>query len=104
MPHRTGFRTAACLLATAAVGLTAILGVGTAGALAPTASPPGALPSQAYRAGDFAHGQAMSILPPGENGTVKPTQLVGVLSKSSYPPHCQDQLGKYENLLYHSST
>jgi acyl-homoserine lactone acylase PvdQ len=104
MPHRTGFRTAACLLATSAIGLTAILGSGAAGATAPAAAQPGGLPSQAYRAGDYAHGQAMSILPPGENGTVKPTQLVGVLSKSSYPPNSQDQLGKYENLLYHSST
>lgn len=105
MPHRTGFRTAACLLAVSAVGLTTALGSGSAVAAARTSTAgPTGLPSQAYRADDYARGQAMSILPPGENGTVKPTQLVGVLGKSSYPPHSQDQLGKYENLLYHSST
>jgi acyl-homoserine lactone acylase PvdQ len=103
MPHRTGFRTAACLLASSAVGITTALGTGAAGAAAPSTASTG-LPSQAYRANDFAHGQALSILPPGENGAVKQSELPGVLSGSAYPAHSQDQLGKYENLLYHSST
>ncbi|MGN6473081.1 MAG: penicillin acylase family protein, partial [Mycobacteriales bacterium] len=59
-----------------------------------------ALPSQAYRAGDYAHGQAMSILPPGENGTVTAAQIAAFELNKSRPPYSQDQLAKYENLLY----
>jgi acyl-homoserine lactone acylase PvdQ len=51
------------------------------------------LPSTAYRAGDYAHGQAMSILPPGENGLF-------TVTGGEHPANSQDQLGKYENLLY----
>ncbi|HVT63794.1 MAG TPA: penicillin acylase family protein [Mycobacteriales bacterium] len=58
------------------------------------------LPSQAYRAGDYAHGQAMSILPPGENGTVTAAQIAAFELTKARAPHSQDQLGKYENLLY----
>jgi acyl-homoserine lactone acylase PvdQ len=58
------------------------------------------LPSRTYRAHDFAHGQAMSILPPGENGLVTPAQLLAFETTKARPPHSQDQLGKYENLLY----
>ncbi len=59
-----------------------------------------ALPSQAYRAGDYAHGRAMSILPPGENGTVNAAQIAAFELDKSHAPYSQDQLGKYENLLY----
>jgi acyl-homoserine lactone acylase PvdQ len=104
MSRRTGFRAAASLLTVSAVGLAGALGVGSAGATAPTAGSAAGLPSQTYRAGDFAHGKAMSILPPGENGAVTQAQLIGVLSKKSFPPHSQDQLGKYQKLLYHASS
>jgi acyl-homoserine lactone acylase PvdQ len=103
MSRRTGFRAAASFLTVTAVGLAGAMGVGSAGAASPAAGSAG-LPSQAYRAGDFAHGKAMSILPPGENGAVTQAQLLGVLGKKSFPPHSQDQLGKYENLLYHASS
>jgi acyl-homoserine lactone acylase PvdQ len=104
MSRRTAFRTAASFLTVSAVGLTTALGAGAAGGATPTAGSSTGLPSQAYRAGDFAHGKAMSILPAGENGTVTLPQLTGVLTKSALPPHSQDQLGKYEHLLYHSSS
>jgi acyl-homoserine lactone acylase PvdQ len=108
MSRRTGFRaalrTATCLLSVCAVGLTGALAGGAAGAAAPAAGSAAGLPSQAYRAGDFAHGHAMSILPAGENGAVTQAQFPGVLTKSSFPPHSQDQLGRYEHLLYHSSS
>jgi acyl-homoserine lactone acylase PvdQ len=58
------------------------------------------LPSRAYRAHDYAHGQAMSILPPGENGLVTASQLTAFELTGARPPNSQDQLGKYENLLY----
>ncbi|HVS67644.1 MAG TPA: penicillin acylase family protein, partial [Mycobacteriales bacterium] len=58
------------------------------------------LPSQAYRAGDYAHGQAMSILPPGENGTVTAAQIAQFELTKARAPYSQDQLAKYENLLY----
>jgi acyl-homoserine lactone acylase PvdQ len=58
------------------------------------------LPSQAYRAGDYARGQAMSILPPGENGTVTAAQIAAFELTKARAPYSQDQLGKYENLLY----
>jgi acyl-homoserine lactone acylase PvdQ len=35
---------------------------------------------------------------------VKASQLLGVFSQSDYPPHSQDQLAPYENLLYHASS
>jgi hypothetical protein len=35
----------------------------------------GSGPPPTYRAHDYAHGQAMSILPPGENGLVNAAQL-----------------------------
>jgi acyl-homoserine lactone acylase PvdQ len=59
------------------------------------------LPSQAYRAGDYAHGQAMSILPPGENGSVTLPQILAFeANNSNHPADSTDQLTKYENLLY----
>ncbi len=65
------------------------------------ASPPAAsAPSHAYRADDYAHGQAMSILPPGENGLVNPVDALKFELAGQRPPGSQDQLGKYANLLY----
>jgi acyl-homoserine lactone acylase PvdQ len=57
-------------------------------------------PSHAYRAGDYADGQAMSILPPGENGLVNATDALQFELLGTRPAASQDQLGKYANLLY----
>jgi acyl-homoserine lactone acylase PvdQ len=73
----------------------------TAAALASGEGPAGAAaPSHAYRAGDYADGQAMSILPPGEHGLVNTTDALQFLLLGKRPAASQDQLGKYANLLY----
>ena len=53
-----------------------------------------------YRVNDYADGQAMSILPPGENGLVNTTDLAKFEATGQRPPASQDQLGKYNDLLY----
>jgi acyl-homoserine lactone acylase PvdQ len=58
-----------------------------------------AQPSTAYRANDYADGQAMSILPPGENGLVNATDAIAA-QNGTRPPGSQDQLRKYAGLLY----
>src|SRR3954453_17352354 len=59
------------------------------------------MPSRAYRAHDYAHGQAMSILPPGENGLVTGPQILAYeADNNNRPPHSHDQFDKYANLLY----
>ena len=57
------------------------------------------LPS-GYRLNDYANGQAMSILPPGENGLVNATDALAFETTGQRPAHSQDQLGQYANLLY----
>jgi acyl-homoserine lactone acylase PvdQ len=89
---------AVVLIASSAVA--ASLAAVPAAAQAHTPTAHAKLPSTAYRAGDYAHGQAMSILPPGENGAVTGTQLADFELAKQRPPHSQDQLAKYENLLY----
>jgi acyl-homoserine lactone acylase PvdQ len=97
-------RTATAVLAVGAIAFsaTSVVPGSIAGAATSTASAPhGKLPSQAYRAGDYAHGQAMSILPPGENGSVTASQLLAYeANNNTHPANSQDQLAKYENLLY----
>ena len=61
-----------------------------------------AAPSTAYRANDYADGQAMSILPPGENGLVNATDLAKFELTQTRPAASDDQLGKYSSLLYGS--
>lgn len=98
MPKSVG-RNALVILAATTIGLSlAAVPAGAHAARGPAARL--ALPSQAYRAGDYAHGQAMSILPPGENGTVNAAQIAAFELTKSRAPYSQDQLGKYENLLY----
>jgi acyl-homoserine lactone acylase PvdQ len=66
------------------------------------AGPAGAAPAGpavGYRANDYADGQAMSILPPGENGLVNATDAVAAQG-GTRPAGSDDQLGKYANLLY----
>jgi len=53
-----------------------------------------------YRLDDYADGQAMSILPPGENGLVNATDLLKFETTKERPPNSDDQLGKYSGLLY----
>ena len=62
--------------------------------------PSAAAPSHAYRADDYADGQAMSILPPGENGLVNAADAAKFELSGARPAYSQDQLGKYNNLLY----
>jgi acyl-homoserine lactone acylase PvdQ len=57
-------------------------------------------PSHAYRADDYADGQAMNILPPGENGLVNVTDAAKFELLKQRPPNSDDQLGQYSNLLY----
>jgi acyl-homoserine lactone acylase PvdQ len=63
-------------------------------------APSGAAPSHAYRADDYADGQAMSILPPGENGLVNALDFAKFELGGVRPANSQDQLGKYNDLLY----
>ena len=57
-------------------------------------------PPPTYRANDYAHGQAMNILPAGENGLVNAAQLAQFEKNGQRPPHSQDQLAPYENLEF----
>jgi acyl-homoserine lactone acylase PvdQ len=57
-------------------------------------------PPPTFRAGDFAHGQAGYILPAGENGLVNLAQFQRFERTGQRPPHSQDQLAPYENLLF----
>ena len=78
-----------------AAGATALL------TLAGTVSPTGATAiPDTYRVNDYADGQAMSILPPGENGLVNATGLAAFEATQQRPAASQDQLGKYSDLLY----
>jgi acyl-homoserine lactone acylase PvdQ len=73
---------------------------GAAAATAAAAAVAVATPSSAYRAGDYADGQAMSILPPGENGLVNAADALQFELLGARPAASQDQLGKYADLLY----
>jgi hypothetical protein len=53
-----------------------------------------------YRADDYAHGQAMYILPAGENGLVNAAQFDRFEKTGKRPPYSQDQLAPYENLEF----
>jgi acyl-homoserine lactone acylase PvdQ len=84
---------------TVAIGLA--IAVTAAGAPALGATGPGGFSLRpTYRAGDYAHGQAMFILPAGENGLVNAAQLGQFLKNGTRPPHSQDQLAPYENLEF----
>lgn len=65
-------------------------------ALAPAARADG----PGYRTADYADGQAMSVLPPGENGLVNATDLLAFETAKTRPAGSDDQLGKYAGLLY----
>ncbi|HKC26849.1 MAG TPA: penicillin acylase family protein [Jatrophihabitans sp.] len=82
--------------------LTSIAALVIAGAAAggATSQAAASAPSHAYRADDYADGQAMSILPPGENGLVNAVDAAKFELTGARPSGSQDQLGKYANLLY----
>lgn len=52
-----------------------------------------------YRVNDYADGQAMSILPPGENGLVNATDAVQAEAGGARPAGSNDQLPKYASLI-----
>ena len=79
--------------------LAALVGLLVAGLAAP-ASASAQQPAPTYRAGDYADGQAMSILPPGENGLANAPQAAQFEASGAHPPNSQDQLAPYANLLY----
>jgi acyl-homoserine lactone acylase PvdQ len=74
-----------------------------ASAMATTGAGAAAAPSTAYRAHDYADGQAMSVLPPGENGLVNAADAVAAQA-GVRPAGSQDQLAKYADLLYGAPT
>jgi acyl-homoserine lactone acylase PvdQ len=53
-----------------------------------------------YQANDYANGQAMYILPAGENGLVNQKQFLEFIKSGKRPPHSQDQLAPYVNLEF----
>src|SRR5579859_1600337 len=78
-------------------------GVALTTAVAPAAAatgPGGFSLKPVYQAGDFSRGQAMFILPAGENGLVNAAQLAQFEATGKRPPHSQDQLAPYQNLEF----
>src|ERR1700710_3054676 len=57
-----------------------------------------------YREGDYAEGQAMYVLPPGENGLVNATDALQFEATGKRPANSDDQLSQYTNLLYGAPT
>ncbi len=89
---------ATAALALAASGTPAFGAAHAGGAGAGTRA--GFSPAPAYRAHDYARGQAMDILPAGENGLVNAAQLLQFEHSKKRPPHSQDQLGPYQKLEF----
>jgi acyl-homoserine lactone acylase PvdQ len=83
--------------------VTTVVALALSLAAPPALATPGAdgySPRPTYRADDFAAGQAMDILPAGENGLVNVAQLKRFEKSGQRPPHSQDQLAPYENLEF----
>jgi acyl-homoserine lactone acylase PvdQ len=86
-----------------AVAVTAAAALTLAGspALATTShSGDGYSPPPTYQAHDYAHGQAMDILPAGENGLVNLAQLKQFEKTGRRPANSQDELAPYANLVF----
>ena len=82
-------------------GIAGVVALTTAGGPALAATGPGGFSLRpVYQADDFAHGQAMDILPAGENGLVNAGPVHAVRATGQRPPHSQDQLAPYENLEF----
>jgi acyl-homoserine lactone acylase PvdQ len=84
---------------TVAIGLAIVVTAASAPALGATGTGGFSL-QPTYQAKDYAHGQAMFILPAGENGLVNATQLAKFEKTGQRPPYSQDQLAPYENLEF----
>jgi acyl-homoserine lactone acylase PvdQ len=87
------------LIAACAAAL-ALIGAGSPAVALGPAAHAGFSPPPTYRAHDFARGQAMAILPAGENGLVNAAQLLQFEHNGKRPPHSQDQLGPYKKLEF----
>jgi acyl-homoserine lactone acylase PvdQ len=61
------------------------------------AAPPEPRPYRANDAGGF-----RNVLPPGSNGLVNATDAAAFLATGARPPHNDDQLGMYDDLVYAS--
>ena len=84
-------------------GIAMAVALSTAAAPAVAANGPGGFSLRpVYQANDFARGQALFILPAGENGLVNAAQLAKFEATGQRPPHSQDQLAPYENLEFGS--
>ncbi len=83
------------ILGTVAVAAVAAGSAGAAGA---------ASTGSHYREGDYADGQAMYVLPPGENGLVNATDALQFEATGKRPAASSDQLPQYANLLYGAPT
>ena len=90
------------LTLTTTTATTAALALIAAGgpALGATAGSGGFSLLPTYRADDYAGGQAMDILPAGENGLVNQQQFLKYIKTGQRPPYSQDQLAPYENLEF----
>ena len=53
-----------------------------------------------YRQDDYADGQAMYVLPPGENGLVNVADALKFEATGARPANSDDQLSQYADLLY----
>lgn len=83
------------------LAISALVAVTLVAPAGPTSAAASSAPSSAYRANDYADGQAMSILPAGENGLVNAIDAAAFESPlKQRPAGSQDQLGKYAKLLY----
>jgi acyl-homoserine lactone acylase PvdQ len=65
-----------------------------------SAGPGGYSPQPTYRADDYADGQAMDILPAGENGLVTLAQFLKFKATGQRPADSQDELAPYEDLEF----
>ncbi|HEV3353385.1 MAG TPA: hypothetical protein VG076_10695, partial [Acidimicrobiales bacterium] len=94
-PVRSKRRALLCATVVLGMGAAALATVPTAGAQTTAGVPP-----PTYQADDYAQGQALSILPAGENGLVNAPQALAFELRGTRPPNSDDQLAKYANLLY----
>src|SRR5207249_7605700 len=89
------------VLAVAGIALraaAAIAAVVTALAVAPAISR--ADPPTPGQYGEHDAGGFRNILPPGEGANVSLDQILRFEGDGTYPPHANDQMGMYANLLY----
>src|SRR5689334_19200136 len=88
--HRRLPRLSAALTTTLLLTATATLG--------PVAPAPAAA---AYAGNDYCLGECADILPPGQNGDADLVQILAHQAFGTMPPHSDDQLGRYADLVHH---